>query len=140
MGTRCAESTPHALAALFEASSKGEYNFLDEVRVYSQRAAKLKIIFQENGFDLVYDEDMGEPIGDGFYFTVSRQSMKGDELLFEMLRHGMAGIPLSITGSTKEGIRICVSFIEETQFKELAERLSVLDHHLHPSCLWPVYR
>ena len=124
------QTPQHALAALFEAAYKGEYNFLNEVQVYSQRAAKMKIIFQENGFDLVYDKDMGEPIGDGFYFTVSRESMKGDELLFEMLRYGMAGIPLSITGSTKEGIRICVSLIRETQFEELAERLSALDHHL----------
>jgi predicted protein tyrosine phosphatase len=59
--------------------------------------------------------------------------MKGDELLFEMLRHGMAGIPLSTTGSTKEGVRICVSLIRESQFKELAERLSVLDRHLQPN-------
>ena len=90
----------------------------------------MKIIFQDNGFDLVYDKDMGEPIGDGFYFTVSRPGMKGDELLFEMLRHGMAGIPLSTTGSTKEGVRICVSLIRKNQFKELEERLSVLDYHL----------
>ena len=101
--------------------------------MYGQRAAKMKIIFQENGFDLVYDKDMGEPIGDGFYFTVSRQGMKGDELLFEMLRHGMAGIPLSTTGSTQEGVRICVSLVQENQFEELAERLSELNHHLHPS-------
>ena len=67
------------------------------------------------------------------WFMVTRIGMKGDELLFEMLRYGMAGIPLSITGSTKEGIRICVSFVEETQFKELDERLSALDHHLQPS-------
>ena len=91
------------------------------------------IIFQDYGFNLVYDKDMGQPIGDGFYFTVSRPGMKGDELLFEMLRHGMAGIPLSTTGSTKEGVRICVSLIRESQFKELAERLSVLDCHLQPN-------
>ena len=98
--------------------------------MYSKRASKLKTIFQDNGFVLVYDQDMGEPIGDGFYFTVTRIGMKGDELLFEMLRHGMAGIPLSTTGSTQEGVRICVSLIRETQFEELEERLSVLDHYL----------
>ena len=127
------QTPQHALAALLEAACKGEYNFLKEVQVYSQRSVKMKIIFQDNGFDLVYDKDMGEPIGDGFYFTVCRTGMKGDELLFEMLRHGMAGIPLSTTGSTKEGVRICVSLIRESQFKELAERLSVLDRHLQPN-------
>ena len=82
---------------------------------------------------MVYDEDMGEPIGDGFYFTITRAGMTGDELLFEMLRHGMAGIPLSTTGSTQEGIRICVSLIKENQFEELNSRLSSLNRHLQPS-------
>ena len=93
----------------------------------------MKIIFQNNGFDLVYDQDMGDPIGDGFYFTVSREGMAGDELLFEMLRYGMAGIPLSTTGSTQEGVRICVSLIEEHQFEGLITRLSALNQHLQPS-------
>lgn len=127
------QTPQHALAALFEASCTGKYNFIKDVQVYSQRAKKMKIIFQENGLDLVYDRDMGQPIGDGFYFTVSRLGMTGHELLFEMLRHGMAGIPLSTTGSTKEGVRICVSLIRETQFEELAKRLSALEHHLQPN-------
>ena len=41
------QTPQHALAALFEASCKGQYNFLKEVKVYSKRAAKIKIIFQE---------------------------------------------------------------------------------------------
>ena len=93
----------------------------------------MKKVFLEHGFDLVYDEDMGQPIGDGFYFTVSRSGLTGEELLFEMLRHGMAGIPLSTTGSGKEGIRICVSLIREDQMDELEKRLSLLNHHLQPN-------
>ena len=76
---------------------------------------------------------MGEPIGDGFYFTVTRIGMKGDELLFEMLRHGMAGIPLSTTGSTQEGVRICVSLIQENFFDELNNRLFALNQNLQPN-------
>ena len=76
---------------------------------------------------------MGQPIGDGFYFTVSKPEFTSDKLLFEMLRYGMAGIPLSTTGSTQEGVRICVSLIEEHQFKELTARLSALNQHLQPS-------
>ena len=127
------QTPQHALAALFEAACSGEYNFLKEVQVYSQRASKMKIIFQENNFDLVYNQDMGEPIGDGFYFTVSRAGMTGGELLFEMLRYGMAGIPLNTTGSTQEGVRICVSLIQETQLEELNIRLSALNRHLQSS-------
>ena len=124
------QTPQHALAALFEAASRGDYIFLEEVKVYSQLAAKIKIIFQKYDFDLVYDKDMGEPIGDGFYFTVSRQGMTGAELLFQMLRYGMAGIPLSTTGSTREGIRICVSIIRNSQLGEMENRLSALNHHL----------
>jgi aspartate/methionine/tyrosine aminotransferase len=127
------QTPQYALAALFEAASSGDYNFLEEVKVYSKLAAKIKIIFKKYDFDLVYDKDMGEPIGDGFYFTVSRQGMTGAELLFQMLRYGMAGIPLSTTGSTREGIRICVSIIRESQLGEMENRLSALNHHLQPN-------
>ena len=127
------QTPQHALAALFEAACSGDYNFLKEVKVYSRLAAKIKIIFQKYDFDLVYDKDMDEPISDGFYFTVSRQGMTGAELLFQMLRYGMAGIPLSTTGSTREGIRICVSIIRDSQLGEMENRLSALNHHLQPN-------
>jgi len=127
------QSPQHALASLFEAACSGEYNFLKDVQVYSQRAVEIKKIFIEHKFNLVYGKDMGEPIGDGFYFTVTRQGMTGAEILFEMLRYGMAGIPLSTTGSTQEGIRICVSLIQKNQFEELNIRLSALNRHLQPS-------
>ena len=127
------QTPQHALAALLEAASNGEYNFLDEVKVYSQLSSKIKIIFQKYDFNLVYDKDMGEPISDGFYFTISRKEMSGAELLFQMLRFGMAGIPLSTTGSTKEGIRICVSIIRDSQLDEMEDRLSALNHQLQPN-------
>ena len=127
------QTPQYALAALFEAASSGDYIFLEEVKVYSKLAAKIKIIFKKYDFDLVYDKDMGEPIGDGFYFTVSRQGMTGAKLLFQMLRYGMAGIPLSTTGSTREGIRICVSIIRESQLGEMENRLSALNHYLQPN-------
>ena len=118
------QTAQHALSALFESASSGNYNFLKEVKIYSKRAAILKKIFYKYGFQLVYDQDMGDPISDGFYFTIFRQGMSEKELLFNMLRYGMAGIPLSTTGSTKEGIRICVSLVNENQFDELDIRLS----------------
>ena len=121
------QSPQYGLAALFESASNGDYNFLDEVKVYSIMAKKIKIIFDRCGFELVYDLDMEEPIGDGFYFTIYRPGMSGEDLLFQMLRYGMAGIPLSTTGSTKEGVRICVSMIRESQLSELEKRLGLLD-------------
>ena len=127
------QTPQYALAALFEAASSGKYQFLKEVRIYSRRAEKMKKVFLKYGLDLVYDVDLGQPIGDGFYFTVSHPELNGEELLFEMIRHGMAGIPLSTTGSKKEGVRICVSLIQEDQMDELEKRLSSMNHHLHPN-------
>jgi len=124
------QSPQYGLAALFESASSGDYNFLEEVEVYSEMAKKIKIIFDRYGFKLVYDLDMEEPIGDGFYFTIYRKGMSGKDLLFQMLRYGMAGIPLSTTGSTKEGIRICVSMIRESQLLELENRLGLLDSYI----------
>ena len=120
------QTPQYALAALFEAACSGEYNFLEEVKIYYRRSKKIKSIFQKYGFNLVYDEDMGEPIGDGFYFTIMYKNMTGSELLFQMLRYGMAGIPLSTTGSKQEGIRICVSIIRESQYLDLDIRLCAL--------------
>ena len=117
-------TTQNALAALFESASIGRYDFLNEVKIYAERAKKIKNIFLSQDFKIVYDNDMGEPIGDGFYFTVSKEGMSSSELLFMMLCHGMAGITLNTTGSKKEGIRICVSLISEDQINELENRLS----------------
>ncbi len=124
------QSPQYGLAALLESASNGDYNFLEEVEIYSKRAKKIKIIFEKFGFKLVYDLDMNEPIGDGFYFTIYRPGLSGKDLLFQMLRYGMAGIPLSTTGSLKEGIRICVSMIQESQLSELENRLKLLDSYI----------
>ena len=127
------QTSQHALSALFESASSGDYNFLKEVEVYGKRSKKMMQIFKDNKFDIVYDHDMGEPIGHGFYFTVKRSNMTGKELLFEMLRYGMAGIPLSTTGSTQEGVRICVSLINDDQLEILNSRLQLLNKQLQPN-------
>lgn len=125
------QSPQHALSALFEASCKGEYDYLSIVRTYGDRANKAKKIFLSNGFELLYDKDMDEPIADGFYFTIKRKGMTGGELLHAMLLFGMSGIPMRPTGTKREGIRICVSLVPEEQYGELEKRLKELDKHLN---------
>jgi hypothetical protein len=97
---------------------------LDPVRVYGQRAARLKKLFQKNGFRIVYDLDVDQPIGDGFYFTVAYPGYSGEELVEELLYYGVSAISLATTGSTRlEGIRACVSLIQESDFPVLQDRL-----------------
>ena len=65
---------------MLKAANEGKYNFLDEVKVYGERARQLKEIFLRHGFHLVYDNDLGEPVADGFYFTIGYPGMSSGEL------------------------------------------------------------
>jgi aspartate/methionine/tyrosine aminotransferase len=126
-------STQYALAEIFKSANEGNYNFVDEVREYGDKAKIMKEIFIKNGFRIVYDKDEDQPIADGFYFTVSYPNMKSDELLKELLYYGISAISLRITESERiEGIRTCVSLVKREQFKDLEERLSKFreDHPL----------
>ncbi|MCF6185660.1 MAG: pyridoxal phosphate-dependent aminotransferase, partial [Bacteroidales bacterium] len=117
-------SAQYGLAAMLKAANDGEYNFVDSVKVYGERAKKMKKLFLENGFSIVYDTDIDEPIADGFYFTFSYPGMSGSELLKNLLYYGISAISLAITGSNHaEGLRACVSQIKESQFEDLEYRL-----------------
>lgn len=119
-------STQYALAALIKAVNDGEYNFIEQVKIYGRRAKEMKRIFLENGFKLVYDEDDGVPIADGFYFTVYYPGLNGEELIEELLYYGISAISLSNTGSLRsEGIRACVSHVHESQMDDLEKRLKM---------------
>ena len=117
-------SAQYGLAAMLKAANDGKYNFVEGVKVYGERAKKMKKLFLENGFKIVYDTDIDEPIADGFYFTFSFTGMTGSELLENLLYYGISAISLAITGSERsEGLRACVSQIKESQFKDLEYRL-----------------
>ncbi len=120
----------YALAAMFKAASDGEFRFLEDVKEYGRRANKLKDIFLANGFHIVYDADMGDPIADGFYFTVGYKNMTGGELMTALIHYGVSAISLDTTGSLQSGIRACTSFIKEHQYALLEERLKLFNQNL----------
>lgn len=125
-----AHSAQYALAAMFKAASDGQYNFLEAVQEYGRRAEKLKAIFSKYGFRIVYDNDMGEQIGNGFYFTIAYGDMSGGELMREMLYYGVSAIALDTTGSLQQGLRVCTSFIGDHQYDLLDQRMAAFaaDH------------
>jgi aspartate/methionine/tyrosine aminotransferase len=127
------QSTQYALAAMLKAVNDGDYNFIEKVKVYGERAKIMKKMFTGNGFNLVYDKDDGEPIADGFYFTVSYPGFTGEELIEELLYYGISAISLSNTGSLrKEGIRACVSLVADSQLPDLEKRLKLFhENHLN---------
>ena len=124
-----AHSAQYALAAMLKAANDGEYNFIEEVKEYGERAKILKKMFVENGFEIVYDKDEDEPIADGFYFTFSYPGMTASELLERLLYYGISAISLKITGSEREGLRACMSQISREQFPELESRLKKFNEH-----------
>ena len=117
-------SSQYALAALLKAVNDGRYNFVEGVKEYGEKAAIMKKLFTDNGFRIVYDKDLDEPIADGFYFTFSYPGFTGTELLEKLVYYGISAISLSITGSERtEGIRACVSLVSRDQFPDLEYRL-----------------
>ncbi len=116
-------SVQHAMAALMEAACDGSYNFLDDVKEYGRRAKFMKDVLLANGFYLVYDNDLGAPLADGFYFTVQYPGMNDLELTRELMYYGIAVYPLDTMGSTQQGVRICTSFFADSQHDLFRERI-----------------
>ena len=118
-------SAQYALAAMFRAACDGEYNFRNEVKVYGDRAHKLKEIFCKHGFHIVYDKDGDQPVADGFYFTIGYRGMTSGQLAKELMYYGVSAICLVTCGSEQQGLRVCTSFIEDHQYAQLDERMAI---------------
>lgn len=127
-----AHSAQYALHSILKDVNEGNFNFVEMTKEYGEKAHIMKKLFTDNGFKIVYDKDLEEPIADGFYFTFSYPGFTGEELLAEMIYYGISAISLSITGSErKEGIRACVSLVSRSQFPELERRLQAFNQN-HP--------
>lgn len=117
-------SAQYGLSAVLKAVNDGTYDFVDVVRIYGERARAMKTLFLRHGFALVYDQDLGDPLADGFYFTVSYPGFSGVDLVEELLYYGISAISLTTTGSERhEGIRACVSLTDASRFDVLEDRL-----------------
>ena len=125
-------STQYAYAEMLRLSTEGKLNFVEDTREYAVRAEKMKKIFTDNGFHIVYDADVTQKVGDGFFFTIGYGDMEGGELLRELLYYGVSSISLSTTGSGQKGVRACTSRMTEELYPVLEERMKLFneDHTL----------
>lgn len=82
----------YALGRMMDAAANGELDFVEECSEYRDRAARAKKLFLGNGFNLVYADDAGMPISDGFFFTITYGDMTSAELQSELMRYGVAAI------------------------------------------------
>ena len=118
-------SAQYALAAMFKAAADGDLRFVDEASEYARRAKLTKEMFCRHGFRIVYDNDLGEEVSDGFFYTIGYGTLSSAELLKELLLYGVCAISLSTTGSKQDGIRVCISQMNRPeQFDLLDERLA----------------
>lgn len=123
-------STQFGLAEMYKQAVEGKIDFVEETREYERRAQKMKKIFTNNGFHVVYDRDVTEEVGDGFFFTIGYPGMSSGELMKELLYYGVSSIALSTTGSLQEGIRGCTSRMRDELYPVMEERMKAFreDH------------
>ena len=128
----CTATTQYGMAEMLNRSVSGEINFVEDVREYERRARRMKQIFTENGFTIVYDRDVTQQVGDGFFFTLGYPGMTGGELLLELMYYGVSSISLSTTGSEQQGVRACTSRMCEELYPVLEERMKAFheDHNI----------
>ena len=128
----CTATTQYAYARMLELSCEGVIDFVGDTREYERRANRMKAIFCKHGFNVVYDRDVTQKVGDGFFFTLGYGNMTGEELLLELMYYGVSSICLSTTGSLKYGVRACVSRMREELYDVLDERMAEFekDHRL----------
>ncbi len=120
-------STQYAYAELLRLSTEGRLDFVEDTREYAVRAEKMKKIFTDNGFHIVYDHDVTQTVGDGFFFTIGYGDMEGGELLRELLYYGVSSISLSTTGSEQKGVRACTSRMKDELYPVLEERMKLFN-------------
>ena len=128
----CTASTQYAYSEMLRLSTEGKINFVEDTREYAIRAEKMKKIFTDNGFHIVYDRDVTQDVGNGFFFTVGYGDMTGGDLLKELLYYGVSSINLSTTGSEQQGVRACTSRMRNELYPVMEERMKAFheDHQI----------
>ena len=127
----CTASTQYGYAEMLRLSADGTINFVADTKAYAERARRMKQIFCDNGFTITYPHDVTEPIGDGFFFSLSYPGLTGGQLVTELMHYGVSSINLDTTGSLEPGVRACTSRMRPELYPVLEERMRQF-HADHP--------
>ena len=120
----CTASTQYGYAEMLRLSCEGQINFVEDTREYERRAHRMKEIFLHHGFHIVYDRDVTQAVGDGFFFTLGYRGLTSRQLLRELFCYGVSSISLGTTGSLQEGVRACTSKMSPELYPVLDERMA----------------
>lgn len=127
----CTYSTQFGYMEMLNLSCEGVIDFVGDTQEYAVRTRRIKEIMLRHGFHVVYDKDITQPVGDGFFFTVGYEGLSGDELVVELMHYGVSCISLSTTGSLQQGVRGCSSRMREELYPLLEERMAEFEKD-HP--------
>ncbi len=119
----CTSTTQYGYAEMLRLSCEGKINFVEDTKEYAIRAQKMKKIFTDNGFTITYPRDVSEPIGDGFFFSLSYPGLTGSQLVTELIHYGVSAINLDTTGSLQQGVRACTSRMRDDLYEVLDQRM-----------------
>lgn len=120
----CTASTQYGYAKMLDLSCDGTIDFVEDTREYERRAHRMKEIFCNHGFHIVYDMDVTQKVGDGFFFTIGYNGLTGAQLLPELMYYGVSSVGLSTTGSLREGVRACTSRMRDDLYEVLDARMA----------------
>ena len=125
-------SSQYALARMMGKAADGELDFVGHCREYGRRAAIMKRLLADNGFELVYQLDGENKIADGFFMTARYGDMTSGELQKELLRYGVSSISLPSTGSEQNGVRITISMVSDDESFDLLDKRLKKFNEDHP--------
>ncbi|MFI3322304.1 MAG: pyridoxal phosphate-dependent aminotransferase [Rikenellaceae bacterium] len=120
-------TTQYGYAAMLNGAVDGTIDFIGETSEYARRAKRMKEVFEANDFHVVYDYDLDEKIGDGFFFSVGYKDFESGRLMRELVYFGVSSISLTTTGSEQRGIRACASRMTDEAIDLLDERLKAFN-------------
>lgn len=123
----CTTSTQYGYAEMMRLSCEGKIDFIEDTRDYERRAARVKEIFCRHGFHIVYDRDVTQKVGDGFFFSLGYKDYSSARLVPELIAYGVSCISLATTGSRQEGVRACVSLMNDGLYPLLEERMTMFE-------------
>lgn len=110
-----------ALAAAFNECVRGQYELADILSEYGRRAQIIKELLVRHGFRILYTDS---PDDNGFYLTFAYPGFSAEQLLNELLCHGITALPLHLFGSShKDGLRACVGLLETKDMKRFEQRI-----------------
>jgi hypothetical protein len=126
-------SSQHAFAAMLNAACDGTLDFIDDAREYELRSTLAKQMFCDNGFHIVYDNDLGRKISDGIYFTIGYENMPAEELQTQLFLYGISTNSLPLTGSSQPGVSVSVAALGQPDWFAMLElRLRAFHLSRHP--------